>query len=142
MVILVVGVLSALAIPSFLGQREKGQDACAKAMTKQMQSAAATYLTDNGSYAGMNMASLTAIEGAIVPTGGCGSATAGAVGAPAAGDCNTAAAPTATAFCVTHSSAAVASDGLNREFKILVGSGGVERWCGLPGGACPSTERW
>lgn len=142
LVVLVIGILSALAIPSFLSQREKGQDACAKAMTKQMQSAAATYLTDHGSYAGMSLASLTSIEGSIVASGACGSSTSGFVGAPLAGDCDTSSAPTATGYCVGYSSAAVASNGTNRVFVILVGDGAVERWCALPGGACPSNARW
>lgn len=141
-VILIIGILSALAIPSFLNQREKGQDACAKSMTKQMQSAAATYMTDHGSYAGLTLAALTDVESSIVATGGCGSTTAGAVGLPAGADCDTASAPTATAFCVTYSSSAIASNNLNRVFTILVNGGAVERWCALPGGACPTSARW
>lgn len=141
-VILVIGILSALAIPSFLDQREKGQDACAKSMTKQMQAAAATYMTDHGSYAGMSLAALTTVESSIVATGGCGSATVGAVGLPTAGDCDTASAPTSGAYCVTYSSSAIASNNLNRVYMILVNGGAVERWCALPGGACPDNARW
>lgn len=34
-VILIIGILAAIALPAFLGQRSKGQDACAKAMVKR-----------------------------------------------------------------------------------------------------------
>src|SRR3954453_23878940 len=77
-VILIIGILAAIAIPSFLNQRYKGQDACAKSMAKQMQTAAKTYQTDNNTYAGMSLASLTAIESTITGT------TAGGNCAPAA----------------------------------------------------------
>jgi type IV pilus assembly protein PilA len=35
-VILIIGILAAIALPSFLGQREKAQDTDAKANTRQM----------------------------------------------------------------------------------------------------------
>ena len=64
-VILIIGILAAIAIPSFLNQRYKGQDACAKSMVKQMQTAAKTYQTDTNTFAGMTLGSLTAIESSI-----------------------------------------------------------------------------
>src|SRR5664279_3808611 len=73
-VILIIGILAAIAIPSFLNQRYKGQDACAKSMAKQMQTAAKTYQTDNNTYVGISLASLTAIESSITgstSTGNC-----------------------------------------------------------------------
>ncbi|MBI2691479.1 MAG: prepilin-type N-terminal cleavage/methylation domain-containing protein [Solirubrobacterales bacterium] len=60
-VILIIGILAAIALPAFLGQRSKGQDACAKAMVKNMQTAIMSYQAEGGSYAGAQLASLTEI---------------------------------------------------------------------------------
>ncbi len=49
-VILIIGILAAIAIPSFLGQRAKGQDATAKTTVKTAQTAMETWFTDNQNY--------------------------------------------------------------------------------------------
>lgn len=49
-VILIIGILAAIAIPSFLSQREKGQDTCAKTQARTAQTALETYYTDAGDY--------------------------------------------------------------------------------------------
>ena len=52
-VMLILGVLAAIAIPSFINQREKAQDADAKSAARTAQTAIETYATDNGgSYVG------------------------------------------------------------------------------------------
>ena len=52
-VMLIIGLLAAIAIPAFFNQREKAKDSDAKAAVKTMQTAMETYSTDNsGSYAG------------------------------------------------------------------------------------------
>jgi type IV pilus assembly protein PilA len=62
-VILILGILAAIAIPSFLNQREKAQDAQAKSDARTAQTAAETYATDNnGLYTGMTAAGLVSIE--------------------------------------------------------------------------------
>src|SRR6266550_3351139 len=62
-VILIIGILAAIAIPSFLNQRSKGNDAEAKSTAVTAAEAAETCATDNnGSYANCNLAALTAIE--------------------------------------------------------------------------------
>ena len=62
-VILILGILAAIAIPSFLNQRTKAQDASAKANTRTAQTAAETIATDNaGSYATVAPAALVAVE--------------------------------------------------------------------------------
>ena len=63
-VILIIGILAAIAIPSFINQRSKGQDADAKAGAKTAAEAIETCATDNnGSYAACNtVAALTTIE--------------------------------------------------------------------------------
>src|ERR1700758_1846354 len=51
-VILIIGILAAIAIPSFLNQKGKANDAAAKSQVKTLQTAIETYATDhNGSYA-------------------------------------------------------------------------------------------
>ena len=47
-VILIIGILAAIAIPSFLNQKSKASDAAAKELAHSMQVAAETIATDNG----------------------------------------------------------------------------------------------
>jgi type IV pilus assembly protein PilA len=49
-VIIIIGVLAAIAIPVFLIQRNKGWDAAAKSDLNAMSLAEESYLTDNSSY--------------------------------------------------------------------------------------------
>jgi type IV pilus assembly protein PilA len=68
-VILIIGILAAIAIPSFLNQKSKATDASAKELARSAQTAAETYSTDhNGSYANMDAAALNAIEPTISTT--------------------------------------------------------------------------
>src|SRR5438309_1689461 len=50
-VILIIGILAAIAIPSFLNQKGKANDANAKAVARTAQTAEETYFTDNQTYA-------------------------------------------------------------------------------------------
>jgi type IV pilus assembly protein PilA len=50
-VILIIGILAAIAIPSFLSQKDKAGDASAKSYARNMQTAQETYFTDNTEYA-------------------------------------------------------------------------------------------
>jgi type IV pilus assembly protein PilA len=53
-VILIIGILAAIAIPSFLNQKSKAYDASAKEMARTAQTTAETYATDhNGEYTGL-----------------------------------------------------------------------------------------
>jgi type IV pilus assembly protein PilA len=62
-VMLILGLLAAIAIPSFFNQRDKANDADAKAGARTAQTAMETYSTDNdGSYAGATVAILEGIE--------------------------------------------------------------------------------
>ena len=62
-VMLIIGILAAIAIPSFFNQRDKANDAQAKAAVRTAQTAMETYATDNdGSYAGASVDLLRAIE--------------------------------------------------------------------------------
>ncbi len=65
-VMLILGLLAAIAIPAFFNQREKAQDAEAKSTVKTAQTALETYSTDNGGkYTGATAAALHNIEPTI-----------------------------------------------------------------------------
>jgi type IV pilus assembly protein PilA len=65
-VILIIGILAAIAIPSFLNQKSKANDASAKELARTAQTAAETYATgNNGSYTGVTQTSLNQIEPSI-----------------------------------------------------------------------------
>jgi type IV pilus assembly protein PilA len=62
-VMLILGLLAAIAIPAFFNQRDKARDADAKTLARTAQTAMETYATDNdGSYAGATPAILIGIE--------------------------------------------------------------------------------
>ena len=61
-VMLILGILAAIAVPSFLSQRDKASDAEAKAEVRTAQTAAETYFTDEQTFLGMADTDLEAIE--------------------------------------------------------------------------------
>lgn len=63
-VILIIGILAAIAIPSFLSQKGKAHDASAKSFVRNMQTAEETYFTDNETYA-TSIGDLQALEPAL-----------------------------------------------------------------------------
>jgi type IV pilus assembly protein PilA len=71
-VILIIGILAAIAIPSFLNQKTKANDAQAKAQARTAQTAEETLATDNnGSYAnGSTAAALQGVEPTLNDTTG------------------------------------------------------------------------
>ena len=67
-VILIIGILAAIASPSFLNQKGKANDASAKELARTAQTVAETIGTDNGgSYLSVTPAALAAVE-ATIPT--------------------------------------------------------------------------
>ncbi len=65
-VVLIIGVLAAIAIPAFLSQTGKAKDAQAKELAHAAQTAARTVATENdGSYQRVNPTELNAIEPTI-----------------------------------------------------------------------------
>src|SRR5688572_29815275 len=65
-VMLILGLLAAIAVPSFFNQRDKARDADAKAAVRTAQTAMETYATDNnGSYVGADAADLQNIESTL-----------------------------------------------------------------------------
>jgi type IV pilus assembly protein PilA len=62
-VMLILGLLAAIAIPAFFNQRDKARDASAKESVRTAETAMETYATDNdGSYAGATEDDLVNIE--------------------------------------------------------------------------------
>lgn len=62
-VMLILGLLAAIAIPSFFNQRDKARDADAKSAARTAQTAIETFATDNnGSYLTADSTKLIAIE--------------------------------------------------------------------------------
>src|SRR5436190_23749814 len=65
-VMLILGLLAAIAIPSFFNQRDKAKDAAGKEAVRTAQTAIETYSTDNnGSYTGATPAGLVTIESTL-----------------------------------------------------------------------------
>src|SRR5580692_10796050 len=65
-VILIIGILAAIAIPSFLNQKGKANDASAKELARTAQTTAETYATENsGSYASLSPTKLNELEKTI-----------------------------------------------------------------------------
>ncbi len=65
-VMLILGLLAAIAIPSFFAQRDKARDADAKADARTAQTAVETYGTDhNGVFTGLTAAALDDIESSL-----------------------------------------------------------------------------
>jgi type IV pilus assembly protein PilA len=122
-VILIIGILAAIAIPSFLSQKSKAQGASAKELARTEETTAETYATDHGgSYAGMTVAELQAYEPTINTTVGQGEAYAGETSGPAAGE----AAPTAEGYTVVAKSETQSG---TAEFEIIKKAGSVTRKC-------------
>jgi len=65
-VILIIGILAAIAIPSFLNQKSKANDSSAKELARTAQTTAETIATDNnGSYEKVTKAELAKVEPSI-----------------------------------------------------------------------------
>ena len=72
-VILIIGILAAIAIPSFLNQKGKAYDASAKELARTAQTTAETIATDNnGEYVKVTAAELKAYEASIQTAAGNG----------------------------------------------------------------------
>ena len=119
-VMLILGILAAIAIPSFFAQRDKARDADAKAAARTAQTAIETYATDNGgSYLGADPAGLEAIEETLV-----------------AGDLAVVAAADSYTVTATSSTGETFSIGRNA-------AGDTSLTCATAGdGGCPSSGDW
>ena len=61
-VILIIGILAAIALPAFLGQREKGQDSAAKSNARNMVSHMESCFTDAETYVGSGVGNFGAVD--------------------------------------------------------------------------------
>jgi type IV pilus assembly protein PilA len=122
-VILIIGILAAIAIPSFLNQKSKANDAAAKEQVRTGQTTMETYSTDHsGSYVGGTTAELQAIEPTLKDTT---TATFKVLGTP-----------TSTGYELE----SVAS-GSSDKFIIKVTEGEVKRTCSpAKTGGCPTGD--
>ena len=80
-VIIIIGILLAIAVPSYLGFRDRAANNAAKANLRAALPAAEAYYSDNGTYVGMTPAALALIDSGVsptltVPTAAAGDATA------------------------------------------------------------------
>ena len=119
-VVLCIGILSAMIIPTLLNQRSKAQDAAAKTDARTAQTAAETLFVNELSYVSLSATSLKGIESALN----------GATINTASG--------TATTYTVTMKSKS------NNTFTVSrAANGTITRTCATAGqGACSSTGSW
>jgi type IV pilus assembly protein PilA len=61
-VIIIIAILAAIAIPVFLGQRQKAQDAASKALVRNVMTVVESAYTDTRDFSAIVVADLTAIE--------------------------------------------------------------------------------
>jgi type IV pilus assembly protein PilA len=119
-VILIIGILAAIAIPSFINQKSKGSDASAKELARTAQTAAETYATDHGgNYAGLSVSWLVNIEPTIQTAAGNGNAYVTAA---------TPGSPTTTGYTVT------ATSTTGNTFTITKTATGTARSCTVAAG--------
>jgi type IV pilus assembly protein PilA len=127
-VILIIGILAAIAIPSFLNQKSKASDASAKELVRTAQTTAETIATDNsGSYASIKEPkSLQEIEQTIPIAEGNSAWISAAKG-------------TATEYEITATAPTT-----KNTYTIKNVAGVVTRTCVTVGtaGGCPASKEW
>ncbi len=64
-VVIIIGLLAAIAIPTFLGQRDKANDAAAKSLVRNAASTVEAAYADSQDYVAIDAAKLNAIEPSI-----------------------------------------------------------------------------
>src|SRR5680860_525041 len=64
-VIIIIAILAAIAIPTFLGQREKAQDAAAKSLVRNAMTSMESAYVDTRDFGQIDAAALAAIEPSI-----------------------------------------------------------------------------
>ena len=67
-VIIIIGILLAIAVPSYLGFRDRAANNAAKANLRAALPSAEAFYADNGTYAGMDEADLATIDTGVSPT--------------------------------------------------------------------------
>ena len=118
-VILIIGILAAIAIPSFLSQTSKSYDASAKELARSAETTADTIGNDHsGSYASLSQATLSQYETTIQTASGGGNAWVTGGSGPLTGY--------ATGFYVT-----AEANSTNDLFEVIRATSGLSyRLCG------------
>jgi len=127
-VVIIIGLLAAIAIPAFLGQRNKANDAAAKSLVRNGATAMEAYFSDGNTYVGATATNLRAIEPNISwkTTGAAASADEVAFGTP-----------TATGYVLQTVSKSGTAYLYTKDLTAASGST-VSRTC-VPATACPAT---
>ena len=123
-VILIIGILAAIAIPSFLNQRQKGTDAEAKTQVTTASQAMETCATDNnGSYGSCDKSAVLLIEPSLNDAG---------------------ARLTVTPAASTYTVAVDTNDSRGQTYTIAKNANGsTSRTCtAAQGGGCKSNGTW
>ena len=137
-VMLILGLLAAIAIPSFFNQRDKAKDADAKASVRTAQTAIETYATDNqGSYSGADGADLIAIEPTLADAPG--TLTVDVTGTATDLDGTGTGTAQATSYVIT-----VASENSPNTFTVARSTGGRTGLICVNAGndGCPTNGTW
>ena len=122
-VILIIGILAAIALPTFLGQQKKGQDASAKSDARNLVSQVEACFADTQDYTQCNTSSALGTTGLPYGTG--------------VNQVSVTASTTST-FTVTANSASTNTFSINR-----VAGGGYTRTCTAGGnGGCKTGGTW
>ncbi|MDQ6834981.1 MAG: type II secretion system GspH family protein [Actinomycetota bacterium] len=107
-VILIIGILAAIAIPSFLNQKSKANDASAKELARTAQTTAETVATDhNGDYTTVTPTTLNAAEASIPIVSGTNAWLSAASGTTTGYVVTTTSVPTGNTFTITNAAGVV-----------------------------------
>ena len=129
-VILIIGILAAIAIPSFLSQTTKAYDASAKELARTAETTADTYGTDQGNnFSLMTAAILNQYESTIPTSTGAAGSNAWLSGV--------AVSATYTNIYVVTTTAYSTGD----QFSIAYNNGNITRFFGKPGWASPTAAQ-
>lgn len=123
-VILIIGILAAIALPTFLGQQKKGQDASAKSDARNMVSHVESCFADTQTYASCNTSP------ALGNTGLAWGVAAGEVSVTAAG-------------VDSYTIEAVSKSAVKFRINRVTGTGLTTRTCGpVSTGGCKADGTW
>jgi type IV pilus assembly protein PilA len=122
-VIVIIGILAAIALPAFIGQSEKGKDSSAKSAARNLVSAVESFYATNKTYSGAD--SDTDVQDSGVYTSG---TQTGKASIPAASD---------TGYTI------IGHSGSGNTFTIQKSGATVTRTCKTTNkGSCPTSGNW
>jgi type IV pilus assembly protein PilA len=121
-VILIIGILAAIALPSFLGQQKKAQDSSAKSNARNAVSQVESCFADEQSYT-----NCTDLSGSGLPTSGTEAVSVAATGGGAG-------------YTIT----ALSKSDPAQKFEIVKDptTGASTRTCAVAKNGCPTSKNW